>query len=174
MSCNFAQSAEPITVKIAIHSYPDGERGGREVQSTGARRGAPLLQNFSLGTHSKKCWRNYVCAMLRPTSSVRSRGGKSPLVKKKKFVLGGCQNVSPSDKYRNKLNVFYTCCLWVRRYFSAAILFDTLTAAILFSISCSHYDILRKLIKNNLFSAPITEQFIFHQHCNTSAVFYKR
>ena len=33
---------------------------------------------------------------------------------------------------------------------------------------------LRKLIKNNLFSAPIAEQFIFHKHCKTSAVFYKR
>ena len=32
------------------------------------------------------------------------------------------------------------------------------TAAILSSISCSHYGFLRKLIKNNFFSAPITEQ----------------
>ena len=40
------------------------------------------------------------------------------------------------------------------------------------SISSNHYDFLRKLIKNNLFSAPVTEQFIFHQHYNTSAVFF--
>ena len=61
----------------------------------------------------------------------------------KKLSRGGCQNVPLSDKYRKKLNVFYTCSLWVR------------TAA---NISCSHYRFLRKLIKNNLFSASITEQ----------------
>ena len=97
--------------------------------------------------------------MLRPMSSVRSRGGgmggggqvfpsknSRPPSKERKFVLGGYQNVPPSDKYRKKLNVFYTCCLWVR------------TAAILSSMSYSHFGFLRKLIKNNLFSAPITEQ----------------
>ena len=52
----------------------------------------------------------------------------------------------PSDKYRKKLHVFFTCCSWVR------------TAAILSTISCSHYGFLGKLIKNNLFSAPISEQ----------------
>ena len=77
----------------------------------------------------------------------------SPLVqvvvspsKETNFVLGGMPKRPPSDKYREKLNVFYTCSLWVR------------TAAILSSLSCSHYGFLRKLIKNNFFSAPITEQ----------------
>ena len=97
-------------------------------------------------------------------------GNVSPPVKivvpqqKKKICPGEgmLKRPPPSGKYRKKLNVFYTCCLWVR------------TAAILSSISSNHYGFLRKLIKNNLFSAPITEQYIFHQHYYTSAVFYKR
>ena len=85
----------------------------------------------------------------------------SPLIKtvvppsnERKFVLGWMPKrpPPPSYKYRENLNVFYTCFLWVR------------TAAILSSIglSCNNYGFLRKLIKTNLFSAPITEQFIFH------------
>ena len=65
---------------------------------------------------------------------------------RKKICRGGMPKRPPSDKYRKKLNVFYTCSLWVR------------IAAILSSMSCSHYGFFRKLIKNNLFSAPITEQ----------------
>ena len=79
----------------------------------------------------------------------------------KKIVLGGMpKRLPPSDKYRKMLNVFYTCSLWAR------------TAAILSSISCGHYGFPRKLIKNKLFSAPITEQFVFHQHCNTSVAVF--
>ena len=76
---------------------------------------------------------------------------------RKKLSWGECQNVPPSNKYRKKLNVFYTCILWSVGTGSLR------TAAILSSISCSHYDFLHKPIKNNLFNAPITEQFIFHQ-----------
>ena len=80
---------------------------------------------------------------------------------KENLSWGDAKTSPTSDKYSKKLNVFYPCSLWVR------------TEAILSSISCSHYGFLRKLIKNMLFRAPITEQFIFHQHYNTSAVFYK-
>ena len=70
-----------------------------------------------------------------------------PPAKKENLSWGDAKtSPSPSDKYRKKLNAFYTCCLWVR------------TAAILSSISCSYYGFLHKLIKNNLFSAPITKQ----------------
>ena len=57
-----------------------------------------------------------------------------------------CPPRQNSDKYRKKLNVFYTCSLWVR------------TAAILSYIFCSHYGFLHQLLKNNLFRTPITEQ----------------
>ena len=148
--------------------------GGRGTKYRGLS--CPLLKSFSLGTHAKKCWRNCFFAMLRPTSSVRSRGrgmgghvstskNSCPPSKERKFVLKGMpKRLPPSDKYRKKLDVIYTCCLWVR----------TAVIVILSSISCSHYGFLGKLIKNNLFSAPTTEQLIFHQHYNTSAVFYKR
>ena len=69
--------------------------------------------------------------------------------KERKFVLG--EDAKTSSPV---ISCFYTCCLWVYglgRYFIAY-------------ISCSHYGFLRKLIKNNLFSVPITEQFIFHKH----------
>ena len=145
--------------------YPGLVRGGRGVQSTGARhvlRGpsrGPALIKFFLRTHAKKCWRNYVFAMLKPMSSGRSGGDKSlpsknsrPPNKERKFVLGGRQNPSlPSDKYRKKLNVFYTCCLWVR----------TAAIGLLSSIYCSHYGFLRKLIKNKLFSALVQNKTIY-------------
>ena len=51
-----------------------------------------------------------------------------------------------SINLHNTVNVFYPCRLLVR------------TAAILSSTYCSHYVFFCKLIKNNLFSAPITEQ----------------
>ena len=35
-----------------------------------------------------------------------------PPSKERKFFLGRSQNVPPSDKYRTKLNVFYTCQRW--------------------------------------------------------------
>ena len=87
-----------------------------------------------------------------------------PPQKRKKICPEGMRKRFPSDKYRKKLNVFYTCSLWVR------------TAAILSSISCSHYGLLRKLIKNNLFSAPITEQnSLFYINITTrQQFFYKR
>ena len=57
---------------------------------------------------------------------VRSGGGMgraSPPSKEKKLVLGGCQNVLPSDKYRKKSNVFtgvrVVCGYGLRRYFPA-------------------------------------------------------
>ena len=77
--------------------------------------------------------------------SLPSKNDRTPS-KKRNFVLEGMPKRPPSAKYREKLNVFYTRALWVR------------TAVILFSLSCSHYGFLRKLIKNNFFSAPITEQ----------------
>ena len=73
-----------------------------------------------------------------------------PPAKKGNLSRGGCQNVPPRDKCRKKLNVFYTCNLWVR------------TAAILSSINCRDYGFLRKLIKNNLFSAPILQNRTVH------------
>ena len=86
-----------------------------------------------------------------------------PPAKKENLSWGDAKtSLSPSDKYRMKVNVFYTCCLWVR------------TAAILFSISCSHYGFLHKLIKNNLFSAPITEQnCLFFINIATRQQFFK-
>ena len=84
-----------------------------------------------------------------------------PPSKEKKLFLRGCQNVPLNDKYRKKLNVFYTCGLWVR------------TAAILSSIFCSHYGFLRKLIKNNLFRAPITkENSLFFINITTHQQFF--
>ena len=87
--------------------------------------------------------------------SGRSRGDKSlpskngrPPTKKENLSWGDANPLpSPSDKYRKKL-CFYTCCLWIR----------TAAIGLLSSISCSHYGFLLKVIKNNLFSAPNTEQ----------------
>ena len=42
-----------------------------------------------------------------------------PPSKEKRFVLGGMPKRFPDDKYRKKLNVFYTWSLWVQ---TAAIL----------------------------------------------------
>ena len=154
-------------------------RGGRGVQSTGARhvlrgpsRGPAVIKFFFRDTRAEmleKLRIRYV-----KTNQWRSREGMGghvspsknsrPPSKERKLVLGKCQNVPPTDKYRKKLNVFHTCCLWVR------------TAAILSSISCSHYGFLHKLNQEQPFQCAYyrTEQFIFHQHYNTSAVFYKR
>ena len=78
--------------------------------------------------------------------------GRGDAYAQKKIVLGGMTKLTPSDKHRKELNVFYTCLLWSVGTGSLR------TAAILSSISCSYYDFLYKPIKNNLFNAPITEQ----------------
>ena len=84
------------------------------------------------------------------------------LQQERKFVLGECRNVPPSDKYRKKFIVFYTCSLWVR------------TAAILSSVSCIHYGFLHKLIKNNVFRVPITERnSLFFINITTRQQFFK-
>ena len=76
-----------------------------------------------------------------------------PLSKEKYLSRGGCQNVSPNDKYRKKLNVFYTWSLWVQ---TAAVL-SSILFIVSFSkvhkmqyynslLSCSHYGFFRKLV----------------------------
>ena len=68
---------------------------------------------------------------------------------------GGKPKRTPSDKHRKKLNAFYTCILWSEGTGSLR------TAAMLSSISCSHYDFLHKPIKNSLFNAPITDRTVY-------------
>ena len=112
--------------------------------------------------------------MLRSMSSVRNREGGHvfqvkivvPPPKKKNLSWADAKTSPPphSDKYRKKLNVFLYALL------VGTDCGDTFQHR----LSCSHYGFLRKLVKNNLFSAPITEQFIFHQHYNTLAVSFKR
>ena len=128
-----------------------GGQGGTKYRARHVLRSPALTKFFFRVTREEmleklhlRYVKTYVQCAKQGGTSLPSKNSRPPR-KEKKFVQGGCQNVPLSDKYR-EFNVFYKCCLWVR------------TAAILSSISCSHYGFLRKLIKNNLFNASITEQ----------------
>ena len=131
-----------------------GGQGGTKYR--GPSRGPALIKFFFRNTREEmldKLRLRYVRTYVQCTKSGEMGKNMSPPVKivvpqqKKKTCPGeGMLKRPPSGKYRKKLNVFYTCCLWVR------------TAAILSSVSSNHYGFLRILIKNNLFSALITEQ----------------